>query len=132
MTILRFLLATLLAIAIPAQAATAASVRVCSHHPARPALHGAEAKQEMVTDQVRDGQHLEKPADHSGSSLRATGSDKSQLHSTCKCGKPCCQPLAAFSTFVDFGYSPQVLKAASAPQQLLSWAEPVPHKPPKA
>lgn len=124
-----------LAIAIPVQGGAAAAVLACSHHQKAPAIQAKEAKQAKQYVQghlARKSQDVQS-TDRSSQALAQTkSSDKAQLHADCKRAKACCQPLAAFSPVSRIDYSPQVVEATSVPRPALSWAEPVPHKPPKA
>lgn len=131
MPILRLLLAFVLAVALPLQGLAAATC-MCK-------LNQANQQHRAAATAASQAPHAPQAQSRDGALATALGangetSKHATKHGACpKCAMTCCHASApAPASLSEPQAAPQAGPVAWSPRLLASWAEPVPHKPPRA
>lgn len=130
MPILRLLLAFVLAVALPLQGLAAATC-MCK-------LNQANHQHRAAVTAASQAPHASPAQSHYGALATALGangetSKPAKKHGACpKCAMTCCHASApAPASLSESQAAPPAGPVAWLPRLLASWAEPVPHKPPR-
>lgn len=124
MPLLRLLVACLLAVALPLQGLATTSMRNCDQH--------QQSQQEKVSLSLPLGADLyASQADQEGAKGKGVEAGEEMLPLCKVCGSSCCQSAASPDDGIGRGSFAPLGQGPAARNAFTSWAEPVPHKPPR-